>query len=200
MNQIFRILGGASLIALLTLLGACASVGAPDSNSQRPNAFVVPLVNPSFNSSDNVRFPGWLPVEHVGVPSYSFAVDTSNPHSSPTSARIRRHGPESWGLIQQIVKVPADWIGKTARLTGYLRSEGVVGVGGGLIVQARGASSSTIVHDHMDDRRVVGTQAWKRHQVSVVIPPDTHFIQVAAILQDDGTLWVDDLQLEIVSP
>lgn len=181
--------------ATAVLLAACASTPATVIEPLPPGAVAVALNNPSFNADAQGRFPGWTLHEHNRGESYTFVADAANAHSAPTSARVQRHGVEFFGLMQQLIKIRPEWYGKTARLSGYLRTEGAVGTGGALVIQARNSGSSPLAHDHMDDRRVTGTQGWKRYAVEVKIPTGAAEIQVGAMLQDDGTLWVDDLTL-----
>lgn len=161
-------------------------------------AIAVPLYNPTFNADAKGNFPGWLAQEHMRGNSYTFVADTANAHSAPTSARIRRHGDEFFGLLSQLIRVQPTWIGKKARLSGYLRTEGATGTGGALVVQAQGSGGSPITHDHMDERRVTGTKSWQRYSVEVAIPQGSYWLQTGAMLQDDGTLWVDDLSLMVL--
>ena len=191
-----------------SLAGCAAAVGAPPlSASQPPQATPaiaagagtpVALVNPSFEVDAQGRFTGWKAHEHMRGNSYTFVADTSRPRSGPTSLRIRRHGDEFYGLMNQKIKVQPEWFNKTVRLAGYLRTDGATGTGGALVMQARGGGDEIMAHDHMDDRRVTGTQDWKRYTVDMKVPPHAYWLQVGVMLQDDGTMWADDLSLTVL--
>lgn len=185
-------------IAISTIaLTACALPPKYTAEKLPPGATFVPLKNPSFNVDDKGRFPGWAAMEHSQSGSYTFDADTTRAHSSPTSLRIRRIGAEPWGLVEQVITIPPDWLGKTVRLGGYLRTEGADG-GGALLIQTRAAGGSPLTYDHMNAGRPTGTQDWKRYSVEVKIPKEAKGLMVGAMLDGNGALWVDDLSLVLV--
>jgi hypothetical protein len=156
----------------------------------------IELENASFDAPGDL--PGWHAVGHAQGQSHEFAVDRERHRSAPASARIKRTGPEPWGLLVQVVKVQPAWAGKTVRFSGYLRTAGATGTGAGLTLQATTGGGAILVHDHMDDRRVRGEQDWKRVSAQIKVPAGAFYLKTGVILEDDGTLWADDLQLELV--
>jgi hypothetical protein len=52
--------------------------------------------------------------------------------------------------------------------------------------------------DNMRDRGVQGTTAWGRYEVILDVPLNATEIAFGALLSGNGTLWVDDLNLEAV--
>lgn len=184
------------LIIVLALIARAADASSPPPAVEvlPAGAIVVPLKNPSFNADAQGRFVGWTAHEHNRGNSYTFVADTANAYSAPSSARIQRYGDEFFGLLRQLIPMQQSWVGKKARLSGYLRTEGATGSGGALVIQAR-VSGSPIAHDHMDAHRATGTRDWKRYTVEITLPANASELQVGAMLQDDGTLWVDDLSL-----
>jgi hypothetical protein len=138
-------------------------------------------------------------VEHNTGNSYSFTVDTSAPYSAPSSARIHRYGQEDYGLLDQLVRIQPAWANKTARLSGALKTEKANDGGGALIIQTRLGDGSIITSNHMEDGRAKGTTAWKLYSVDVKIPNNAYHIRIGAMLDGGGTLWVDDLKLEIIN-
>lgn len=159
---------------------------------------VVDLINPAFDLPVAHWFEHWVSVEHASAGNYSFALDTKEPYSKPNSARIRQEQPEDFGTLQQMVEVKKCWYNKKARFSGMLRAEGLTGQGGGLILQAFDGGGSILLWNHMDDSRIKGSQPWKRYNVEIQIPPTAYFLRVGFMLQDDGSLWGDDMKLEIV--
>lgn len=187
----------ATIVAAVGL--ALIAVGSPNAAAPpEPKGQPIALVNPSFDADDNGRFPGWRALEHNTGNSYSFTADRSVLHSAPSSARIQRYGKEFYGLLEQRVKIAPEWVGKTMRLSGFLKTVGATGQGGGFTLQARSGDDSILAHDHMDDRRVRGDQPWKSYSILLKLPPGTSFLSVGAMLEDDGTLWVDDLALVLM--
>ena len=187
---------------LLTLvLSACTSVPpAPTAPAAVPQAqgTAIPMINPSFTPNASGHMTGWTRIEHARGNSYTFVADPEQAYSAPVSARIRRHGVEFYGLMEQRIKVEPAWRGKTARLSGYLKTQGATGTGGALVIKSLDGGGNILVHDFMNDRRVRGDQGWKRYQAEVKIAPDSYYLRVGVMLEDDGTLWADDLSLELV--
>lgn len=181
--------------ALCATLSACAAAAPPP---LLPPGQPVPLQNPSFNPGANGKIEGWTLLEHMTGNSYTFVADGKAAHSAPASMRIRRHGKEFYGLAAQTIKVRPEWINKTVRLSGFLKTSGATGTGAGLVLQARSGIDTILANDHMNENRVKGTQGWKRYSISMRIPPGTWALQVGAMLEDDGTLWVDDLALAVL--
>lgn len=191
------------LPALLSLasLWACVSSWGQDNSgctAPRPDAPVnVPLANASFDTAQDGRPKDWKALEHRVPGNYAFELDTNNPHSPPTSALIRQVHTEDYGTLQQVIKVQPCWIGKTARLSAYLRSENANGGGGALVMHAT-AGSAILSWNHMNDNRVKGSQPWKLYSIEVGIPPGTYALEPGVMLEDDGKLWADDVKLEII--
>ena len=198
-------------LAAALLCGACAQPAAPGAAAVAPapspvaatsaaasGRTVVPLKNPSFDPDATGRMVGWSRIEHARGKSYYFVADPENAHSAPASARITRHGPEFFGALDQRIKADPAWIGKTARLSGYLKTQGATGVGGALTLQITDGRGNTLVHNYMDNRRVRGDQGWKHYSVEVKLPPQTYYVNVGPMLEEDGTLWADDMVLEIL--
>src|SRR5207247_6358775 len=55
-----------------------------------------------------------------------------------------------------------------------------------------------LANDDMGGRAVLGTTDWSRYEVVADIPTDAERIDVMALLRGSGTVWVDDMALEIV--
>ncbi|MEO7640271.1 MAG: hypothetical protein ABIU07_02555, partial [Ramlibacter sp.] len=105
---------------------------------------------------------------------------------------------EAFGLLEQRVVAQPAWEGHTVRLSGSLKTVGATGGGGALVLQARTASAVILTHDHMDDRRLKGDQGWKKVSVQLKLPPQTRQLLVGVMLEEGGTLWADDLMLELL--
>ncbi len=89
----------------------------------------------------------------------------------PQQRRIHRHGQEAYGILDQNLTIPPEWLNETARLSGYLKTENADGGGGGLdIIQAVSGSSSILRWDHMDASRLKGNQPWQRRTVEIKVP------------------------------
>lgn len=176
-----------------------AATGSPTAAAPANTAATrVGLTNPGFEST--VRGPrgdpeGWFTFQHAGDLSYRFALDTDTPHSGTVSLRIEQVGPEPFGAIAQIVDARPHG-GRTARVSAWLRTRDVSEGGAGLTVLVQ-RSGATIAQNFMYDAPVKGTTGWKRYTVSVPIEAGSTRIEVGAMLRGKGTLWLDDVELEI---
>ena len=182
--------------ALLAQPAAPAPVSAASAAAVKRGP--VAMANPSFVADAAGELTGWQKIEHASGNSYTFIADTKSPLSKPSSLRIHRHGQEAFGLLEQRVAAPLAWQGRTVRLSGSLKSAGATGGGGALVLQARTGSSVILAHDHMDDRRLKGDQGWKKVSVQLKLPPQTGQLLVGVMLEEGGTLWADDLVLELI--
>ncbi|WP_157462921.1 hypothetical protein [Curvibacter gracilis] len=185
------------LLSALTFLAgipsaAQAQAGCPSANE----AVKVTLSNPSFSENVDGGIKGWKAIEHRVRGNYAFELDTKIFHSAPSSAQIRQVSPEDYGVLKQETLIPACWKGKLAKLSGYLRTDKAMGGGGALVLHVTDGSN-ILKWNHMSDDRVKGTQDWKRYTIELRIPDNGYMLETAVMLEDDGALWVDDLNLEI---
>lgn len=187
---------GACLLAA-ALLAGCASAPSGPASTLAPGEAIA-LQNPGFVGEANGRIPGWSMLEHASGNSYTFVADTEHFTSPPSSVRIRRHGREIYGIMEQRVRAKPEWANRTVRLSAYLRTQGATGTGAALMLQARNGYEHILVNDHMDDRRVRGDQPWRQYAVQFKVPPSTWWLQVGVMLENEGTLWADDVKLELV--
>lgn len=192
-------------ILIISFFTACTTpvpqvpgISAVSPANTAPQWTTVSLKNPSFEPNAKGQIADWTPVEHGEGNSYTFVADPVSPLSGPTSARLHRHGVEFFGLLNQKVRVNSEWVGKTARFYGYLKTENIDGKGGALILQATGGGGEILAWNHMNDSRVKGTQHWKPYFVEIKIPKNAFYLLVGTLLEDSGTLWIDDVKLEIV--
>lgn len=202
---------GTFLLAAVVLssLMACSS-GAPTvdapANAETARAagsadLAITLQNPSFVASASGLLDGWIHSEHGSGHSYTFEADTAIFHSGPSAARIQRHGPELYGMLSQAIPVDPSWVGRTLRVSAYVRSEGLdtVGAGGGaLTIRADRVGGGHAGQNFMLEDRLKGDNKWRQIQVEFLVPVYAGSLRVGAMLQGGGTLWVDDFEAEVV--
>ena len=188
------------LAAVLLLLCACAAAFAQD----KP-ATPLALVNPGFESTKPGMLgnpEGWFSIQHAGDLSYTFKLDTSEPHGGTRSVRIDNVGPEPFGAIYQQLPAAAHR-GRRLRLAAWLRTEdargSVTGGGGVLMLQAMQAGAP-LAWNHMKDAPVKGTSGWKRHAIELEVPANAEQIELGAMLHGPGRLWLDDVELTVLQP
>ena len=135
---------------------------------------------------------GWVPLQHVTVDAYSFAIDEQVKHSGAKSLRIARVAAEPFGSIVQSVS-DATLRGRTVRFSAWLRTRDAAtgsGAGGGaLIVQAlRGGALAA--YEHMRASPVKGTTDWRQYSITLAIPADADAVEVGAMLVGPGNAVV----------
>jgi len=183
----------ARIIALAAMTFPLAAFAAP-----------VALVNPGFeskNPGEGGNPEGWVAIQHAGDESYDFALDSGQKRSGTQSMRIKRIGPEPYGTIAQILD-GAPYAGKTVRLSAWIRTESIPdgrNTGAALVLAAM-RGGSFLAHDFMTRSRVRGTTDWQRYSIELKLPPATTRLELGAMLEGAGTLWVDDFEMETVEP
>ncbi|MEO8484717.1 MAG: hypothetical protein ABI585_00120 [Betaproteobacteria bacterium] len=189
---------GASLLRALACAAALVASASPGPALAAP----VPLVNPGFES----RKPGvdgnpeaWVAIQHAGAESYDFALDSGQKKSGTQSLRIKKIGPEPYGTISQVL-AGQPYAGRTVRLSAWIRTEAVPdsrGSGAALVLMAlRG--SSFLAHEFMKRSRIHGTNDWTRYTIELAVPAATTRLELGAMLEGAGTVWVDDFEFEVV--
>lgn len=181
----------AALVALA--LAGCAAAPAPET----PALSAIALQNPGFEL-DPVQLsycaPKWECSGHVNVHSFVYTVDPAQPAAGTRSLRIERVGVEPWGVIAQVVRDPA-LRGARVRFSLAVRTEGANGNGGGPYLRFHDGRGVSL---HWEKNLAQGTSPWRRMAVEFVVPPETHLVEVGAILEGPGRVWLDDARLELL--
>ena len=89
-----------------------------------------------------------------------------------------------------------DAMGKRARFSGYIKTEGVTTGYAGLWWRVDGASG-VLAFDNMQDRGVNGTTDWKRYDIDLPVAADAKNINFGAILTGNGAAWFDGLSVQL---
>jgi hypothetical protein len=167
----------------------------------------VPIVNPGFESKKpgvNGNPEGWATFQHAGPVSYDFVLDSGEKKSGTQSLRIHKFGPEVYGSATQVVPAGA-MAGKKVRLSAWVRTKDIPsgrevrGAGAALVIIAV-QGSSILESEMMRGSKLRGTTPWKRYTIELAIPARATGVEVGAMLQGGGTVWIDDLELEVVEP
>ena len=186
------------VVTQVTLPAALPSVYTRRQARRAAPHAVISLKNPSFNPDQHGKINGWTAIEHGSGNSYTFVADPENALSMPSSVRIKRQGSEPYGLLQQSIGVHPSWHNKTVRLSGSLRGVDINGAGGAFVLRADDGSGQILAWNFMQNSRVKGTQDWKSYTVELKIPPSAYSLKVGVMLEDDGTLWADNLAIELI--
>lgn len=161
----------------------------------------APVTNPGFESARTGPRgdpEGWFTFQHAGPPSYKYVLDTDRPHGGARSLRIENIGPEPYGAVAQAMDARPH-VGKTAKLSGWLRTKDANDAGAGLTLLVLSAGA-TIGYNFQYDAPVNGTTDWKRYTITVPIAKGADRLEIGAMMRGKGALWLDDVELELVAP
>jgi hypothetical protein len=59
-------------------------------------------------------------------------------------------------------------------------------------------AKKSLAFDNMQSRPVKGTRDWQRYEVVLDVAPEAKKIAMGVLLDGEGTLWVSDMNLEVV--
>ncbi|MEO5701090.1 MAG: hypothetical protein ABIS17_03185 [Casimicrobiaceae bacterium] len=145
---------------------------------------------------------GWITGQHAGVPSYAFIVDDKERHGGKRSLRIDNTGPEPFGAIVQKVPVTG-LLGKSIRMKGWVKTRDAGGKrkgwGAALQLQAKKAGYP-IAYNALADHVISGTHDWMLREVVIDVPSDVDIIEIGVLLRGQGSVWLDDVVLEVMPP
>lgn len=199
-----------AFIVVAAWLGGCATPPsvrvAPSASTTVPVAATAGpqranLANAGFESTQpgpRGDPEGWFSFQHAGPVSYKFTVDTTERHSGARSLRIDNTGPEIYGAIAQGLDA-RPWRGKVARLSGWLKTRDADEGGAALTLVAL-QTGATLAQNFMPDAPIRGTTVWKRHTITLTLPAGTDKVEVGVMLRGRGSVWLDDVELEIDGP
>lgn len=90
--------------------------------------------------------------------------------------------------------LPNNYQGKTIRLTGSIKTEGVTDGYAGLWMRI----DPQLAFDNMDKRGVKGNSDWKEYEITLKLnPAKTERILIGGLLTGKGKMWLDNLQVSI---
>jgi hypothetical protein len=100
-------------------------------------------------------------------------------------------------LMQQFI--PYQFLGKRIRLTGYIKTDEVLGSAGFWLRVEQANSVQSLAIDNMKDRPIKGTNNWKKVEIVLEVPENASKISYGAYLKGTGQIWFDNLIFEEVS-
>lgn len=116
-------------------------------------------------------------------------------HSGKKSGKITSDQTgSSFGSIAY--KIPANYVGKTIKLEGYMKIQNVENGFAGLLLRVDGNGSS-LAFDNMQNQNVSVTKDWQKYSITLDYPEEAENIFIAGILSGKGEAWFDDFTLSI---
>ncbi len=194
-------------IGLVALVTGCVTpsttptASAPEPVPPPATGTRITLVNAGFESTvPGARGDpeGWFSFQHAGPLSYKYTSDTSQKKSGERALRIDNIGPEIYGAVAQGVDARPHK-GKVAKLSGWVKTIDANDNGVVLTLLAT-QGGSTVTQNFMLDAPIKGTTEWKRYTITLPVPAAADRVEVGMMLRGKGTVWLDDVELEIVEP
>lgn len=126
--------------------------------------------------------------------NYELTIDATA-HSGKNSGKITSDQTgSSFGSIAY--KIPANYVGKTIKLEGYMKIQNVENGFAGLLLRVDGNGSS-LAFDNMQNQNFSGTKDWQKYSITLDYPEEAENIFIAGILSGKGEAWFDDFALSI---
>ncbi len=149
----------------------------------------------------NLNFEKYAPGQNLGQGGwfkwgvYELGLDSTTVHSGKHAASIvseQKGG--SFGSVAYMI--PANYIGKSITLDGYMKTQDVENGHAGLLMRLD-SNTKVLAFDNMQSQGIRGTNDWKKYSITVPYPVNTETIYVAGILVGKGKAWFDDFVLTI---
>ncbi len=101
----------------------------------------------------------------------------------------------SFGSYSEPIPVAA-YLGKRVRVSGYLRSAAAGSAS--FWLRVTGPNGMLEGFDNMGDRALTATQDWTPFAIVLRVPADAQELIGGLLLQGGGTVWADDLRIDVV--
>lgn len=136
----------------------------------------------------------------TAVDKYEMGLMRVNGHESNSCAIIKatkkNYFGDEYGLMMQSFSA-TNYAAKTIKLQGYMRTRGVEGWAGFFLRIDKEGQKEPLAFENMHDRPIKGTTNWTAYAIELTVPPDATGITVGAILHGNGTIYFDDLKIEL---
>ncbi|CAG0936708.1 hypothetical protein TFLX_05593 [Thermoflexales bacterium] len=151
-----------------------------------------PLAQPT-NLDFEAGLDGWLPERNPQ--NYTTSIDTVNVHGGQASAHIqpKQANPISYAVLVQSVKAEA-YRGKRLRVTAYLKFEKVDATA----QLVTGAFDAKNIKQQESKKSIDATAPWQKQSLVFKVPDNSDRIVLGVVLQGEGQIWMDDVQVEVV--
>ncbi|MDA1053400.1 MAG: M56 family metallopeptidase [Planctomycetota bacterium] len=132
-----------------------------------------------------------------GGKGYLRTRDAAVAHNGAASGRIEQQDASgTFGSLTQSMDAEK-YLGKRIKYTGYLKTNEAKAAGLWLRVDGK---SKPLGFDNMQNRPIRGTTDWTEYHVVLDVPEEATRIVFGFLLGGSGTIWGDDLAIEIVGP
>ena len=166
------------LITVLFLVAAVAQLSAQEKGSYKS------LLDWSYWQSDPVK--------------YEMSLETPSEVSGQNIFSIKSvvSKIDKFGALMKTIK-PDAFLGKTVKMTGYVKSENVKNWAG-LWMRVDYYGTAVLAFDNMQNRGVKRTTDWAKYEVVLFVPQEATSISYGVLLDGTGQIWFKDVNFEIV--
>lgn len=139
----------------------------------------------------------WAAIAHPAG-AYRASLDTQVHRTGTASGRVEARAGAA-GEFGALAKTsPAeDYRGERVRMTAWIRTRGAV-AGAGAWFRVDDRNGIDIAFDNMRDRQLIGDHDWTQVEIVLDVPDHGWNLVYGPSIQGAGTVWVDDVELEIV--
>ncbi|RVT78682.1 OmpH family outer membrane protein [Flavobacterium sufflavum] len=103
---------------------------------------------------------------------------------------------DGFGTLMKTTK-PDLYLGKTVKMTAYVKSEDVKSWTG-LWMRVDYYDSNVLAFDNMEKRPIKGTSDWGKYEIVLFVPVEATSISYGVLLAGTGQVWFKDVKFEIV--
>lgn len=105
---------------------------------------------------------------------------------------------DCFGTLMQTFIPSKELLGKTLKMTGFLKSQDLTDWAGFWLRVDQSNSGTPLAFDNMEDRPIKKTTEWTMYEIILQVPTNTSKIAFGALLSGRGQIWFDNLKFEIV--
>jgi len=128
---------------------------------------------------------------------YEGGHDAAVRHADGRTIVLRAKTTRSSAFGMYAESLPLDaYRGKRVRVSGYLRSANAASASFWLRVDGPDGHAQSF--DNMNDRALSGTRVWTPFAIVLDVPTNAQGMVGGLLLQGDGTVWADDLRIDVV--
>lgn len=145
--------------------------------------------NLDFEIINGSKALGW---GDFGNEGYIKGIDTLAAKSGTNSVFIEsREGATNFGALS--FEIPADFVGKKLKLTGYMKTANVTDGFAGLWMRI----DPKVAFYNMADIGVKGTTEWQKYEIELDYEVRAEKIVIGGLLAGKGKMWIDNLEITI---
>ncbi len=149
-------------------------------------------ISNSARADDSIRH--WTK-SGPGASEFLIQIDSTRAYSGERSIKIKSGTADPAGFVTLMQEIRAfDYRGNQVQLTAWVKTENVTNAHIWMRVDSL---RRYLAIDAMEGRRINGTNDWFPVSIVLDVSEGAEIINVGAVHDSDGTLWVDDFRLSV---